>query len=93
VHVEADGLPGHDGVVAQMMEGGDAARFAASVALNAPIVFGGQPATIVTGRMELRARVGGRDVLHEYLIHNNRLIEDVASPGVFYQFGAPGLVL
>jgi hypothetical protein len=89
VHRTADALQ----PLSAQMEGADAARFAASVALNAPLVFGGQPASIVTGTLSLQVRVGGRDVVHEYRIYNNRLIEDVVAPGVFYQFGAPGLVL
>jgi hypothetical protein len=75
------------------LEGAAAMQFATSIALNAPIVFGGTPATMVTGTMEMRVGIAGRDVVHHYRIHNHRLIEDVAAPGVFYQFGSPGLMI
>jgi hypothetical protein len=64
----------------------DTARSAAAaIAFHAPIVFGGPLASFVTGRLTLAYQLLGREHLREFLVHNDRLIEDTAHRGVFYE--------
>jgi hypothetical protein len=65
---------------------GTAARASScAFAFSAPLIFGGALASVVTGKVTLTYSLLGREETREFLIHNDRFIEDTTNPGVFYR--------
>jgi hypothetical protein len=65
---------------------GDAARAAiGAVAFNTPLVVRGVPASFLTGQLWLTYRSLGQERERQFRVHNNRMLEDVHVPGVFYR--------
>jgi hypothetical protein len=70
----------------QLSCSGDGAQaWSSAFAFNAPLIFGGALASFVTGKLTLTFTLLGREETREFLVHNDRFIEDVRFPGVFYR--------
>jgi hypothetical protein len=80
-------------ISARALAGNEAVDFTRRCGLNAPFAFGGPPASLVTGRLQVTVGVAGREFTSEYLVHDNRLLESVAVPGEFFQIREPGLLV
>lgn len=67
------------------LSGDEAKGILQLVQFEEPYEPGGIPAAIVTGRLILTFTVGDRQESREFLVYNDRLLQDTASPETFYR--------